>query len=199
MSDAWSRVPPTLAGERVTLVPLTAAHEEPLYAAAADPRIWDWLPVRANESRTVFQRWLEEALEEVRAGVSLPFAILLPDGRPIGSTRYMRLAPADRRLEIGWTWLAPSAWRTGANLEAKLLLLTHAFEVMGCLRVELQTDVLNTRSREAIEGIGGRLEGVFLKHRIVRDGRRRDTALYAIIDDDWPALKRALRARLRPE
>jgi len=125
----------------------------------------------------------------------LPFAQVV-DGVPLGSTSYMNVREQDRVLEIGNTWLAPQAWGTGANVEAKLLLMEHAFEREGFLRVEFKTDAKNERARAALAALPSELEGVFRKHMLVRGGERRDSAWYSVIDDDWPAVKTALRERL---
>lgn len=117
-------------------------------------------------------------------------------GRAIGSTRFLALRPEDRGLEIGWTWITPSAWRTGANVEAKLLQLTHAFEALRCIRVEFKTHASNERSRAAILALGAHFEGIHRKHRIVPGVGVRDTAGYSVIDDDWPQVRALLRARL---
>jgi RimJ/RimL family protein N-acetyltransferase len=127
----------------------------------------------------------------------VPFATLdARDGTPIGSTRYLELRPEHGVLEIGWTWLAPSAWRTGANAEAKLLQLEHAFERLGARRVEFKTDAQNERSRAALAALPAEFEGVFRKHMLVRGGENRDSAWYAIVDDDWPAVRDNLLGRL---
>ena len=117
-------------------------------------------------------------------------------GRIVGSSRYLALAPSDLRLEIGWTWLEPAVQRTAVNTEAKLLMLAHAFEDLGCRRVELKTDALNEPSRTAILGIGATFEGVFRKHMIMSGGRARDSAYYSIVDDEWPSVRARLEARL---
>jgi RimJ/RimL family protein N-acetyltransferase len=114
----------------------------------------------------------------------------------VGSTRYLTLRPEHRGLEIGWTWLASSRWGTGANVEAKLLMLEHAFERLGCLRVEFKTDRRNDRSRGALAALPARFEGVFRKHMLVRGGERRDSAYYSIVDDEWPEIEGNLRRRL---
>jgi RimJ/RimL family protein N-acetyltransferase len=145
--------------------------------------------IRGDESRGIFSGWFDS----VRAD-ALPFATLV-NGVPLGATTYLNVREDDRVVEIGNTWLAPQAWGTGANTEAKLLLLEHAFEREGFRRVEFKTDALNERSRAALAGIGATFEGVFRKHMIVRGGERRDSAWYAVIDDDWPAVKQALVAR----
>ena len=114
----------------------------------------------------------------------------------MGSTRFLALRPEHRSIEIGWTWLHPSAWSSGANVEAKFLQLRHAFEVWGCRRVELKTDALNERSRGALEALGATFEGVHRKHMLVREGENRDSAWYSVTDDDWPAVRAHLEARL---
>jgi RimJ/RimL family protein N-acetyltransferase len=119
-------------------------------------------------------------------------------GEPIGSTRFLTLRPEHRGLEIGWTWLRRSRWQSGANIEAKLLQLTHAFETHGCMRAEFKTDAKNERSRRAMEALPAQFEGVFRKHMLVGDDRDRlrDSAFYAIVDDDWPEVKANLLRRL---
>ena len=191
----WVR-PVTLTGRIVRLEPLERGHLEGLVAAAADPATWTWLFAPLTEPAAV-EGWLEAALRARQAGTELPFATLdAATGRLIGSTRYLAIAPEHRRLEIGWTWLHPSAWRTGANVEAKLLLLQEAFDSLGAMRVEWKTDARNERSRAALEGIGARFEGVFRRHMRMADGRVRDSAWYAVTDEEWPAVRDALRARL---
>ncbi|HSL65711.1 MAG TPA: GNAT family protein [Gaiellaceae bacterium] len=184
-----------LAGRRVTLEPLAEAHEVGLWEASREPATWRWLSVRRPETRAELRAFLEEALAAAGDGTEIPFATLL-DGRVVGSTRYLALAPEHRRLEIGWTWLHPSAWGTGANVEAKLLQLEDAFGRLGCRRVELKTDALNERSRAALEALPATFEGVFRKHMLVRDGESRDSAWYAIVDDDWPQVRANLERRL---
>ncbi len=193
--EAWTRGP-VLEGERVRLEPLDERHVPGLLAAATDPATWTWLFERLDDE-AVLRAWLADALRARDAGTELPFATLdARTGRVVGSTRYMAITPAHRRLEIGWTWLAPAAWGTGINVEAKLLLLTHAFETLGAMRVELKTDARNERSRTAILALGAQFEGVFRKHMRMADGRIRDSAWYAITDDDWPVVRARLVARL---
>ncbi|MBA2315299.1 MAG: GNAT family N-acetyltransferase, partial [Chloroflexi bacterium] len=140
---------------------------------------------------------LETALANREAGTELPFVTVeRATGRPIGSSRYLNIALEHRRLEIGWTWVARAWQGRGANREAKLLMLEHAFEALGCLRVEFKTDALNERSRAALLGIGATFEGVFRKHMLMPDGRNRDSAWYSITDDDWPDVRARLRASL---
>ena len=126
----------------------------------------------------------------------MSFGVLDAAGAPIGSTRYLNVRPEHRGLEIGWTWLTPATWRSGANAEAKLLLLEHAFERLGCIRVEFKTDAKNDRSRRALEALPAQFEGIFRKHMLVRGGELRDSAYYAIVDDEWPAVRANLERRL---
>ena len=188
---------PTLEGQIVRLEPLLQRHADDLYEASRDPRVWRWLPIVQPQTREAWQEWMEAALERTNAGLELAFAtVLVETGVAVGSTRYLALRPEHRSLEIGWTWLAPSAWGTGANSEAKLLQLEHAFESFGCRRVEFKTDALNERARSALAGLPAVFEGVHLKHMLVRAGESRDSAWYSILDDDWPAVREGLRARL---
>ncbi|HTZ06556.1 MAG TPA: GNAT family protein [Gaiellaceae bacterium] len=181
----------TLEGTRVRLEPLEPRHEEPLWEAArGDDRIFRWFPVVANESRESFHAWFENVRE-----LWLPFAQVV-GGVPLGSTSYGNVREHDRVLEIGNTWLAPQAWNTGANAEAKYLLMEHAFEHEGFHRVEFKTDEQNERARAALAALPSQFEGVFRKHMVVRGGQRRDSAWYAVIDDDWPEVKATLRERL---
>jgi RimJ/RimL family protein N-acetyltransferase len=189
--------PPTLAGRIVRLEPLAERHADDLYAASRDPRVWRWLPTVQPETRPAWQEWIDAALERTEAGLELAFAtVRMEDGRAVGSTRFLALRPEHRSVEIGWTWLAPSAWGTGANTEAKLLQLEHAFEVLGCRRVEFKTDALNERANPALAALPARFEGIHRKHMLVRDGENRDSAWYSVVDDEWPTVRRALRERL---
>ena len=161
------------------------------------PETWRWLSIAQPATREELHAFLGEALAAQEAGLEIPFATLdARDGTPIGGTRYLDLRPEHGVLEIGWTWLAPSAWRTGANAEAKLLQLEDAFGRLGCRRVELKTDALNERSRGAMAALPAVLEGVFRKHMLVRGEENRDSAWYAIVDDDWPEVRANLRRRL---
>jgi RimJ/RimL family protein N-acetyltransferase len=176
--------------------PLELAHLPGLVAAGADPATWAWMYAPLTDE-TAMRAWVEEALRARDVGAEAPFATVdAATGRVLGSTRFLAIAPAHRRLEIGWTWLAPAAQGTGANSEAKLLMLEHAFEQLGAMRVELKTDARNARSRAALAGIGAVFEGVFRRHMVMADGRIRDSAWYAITDEDWPAARARLRARL---
>jgi N-acetyltransferase len=187
-----------LKGRLVVVEPLGPEHEDDLWEAARDEAVWRWLPIERPADREAFHSWLEDALARRHAGLDIPFAVVdRASGKAIGSTRYLTLRPEHRGLEIGWTWNASSAWGTGANAEAKLLLLRHAFETLDCLRVEFKTDALNERSRAALEALPARFEGIFVKHMLVRDGAVRDSAYYAITDDEWPAVRANLERRLQ--
>ena len=192
---AWTRSP-VLRGERVRLEPLEERHVPGLLAAAGDPATWTWLFGRLDDEAAL-RAWLADALRGRDAGTEIPFATLdARTGRVVGSTRFLAIVPAHRRLEIGWTWLTPATWGTGINVEAKLLMLAHAFDALGAMRVELKTDARNERSRAAILALGARFEGVFRKNMRMADGRIRDSAWYAITDEDWPAVRTRLVARL---
>jgi RimJ/RimL family protein N-acetyltransferase len=175
-----------LEGRLVTLEPLAPRHLEGLREAAADERIWRYMVTTDPDE------WILHALED--AG-RVQF-VALQDGRPVGSTSYMSLAPEHLRLEIGNTWMNPSTWGTGANAEAKYLLLRHAFERLGARRVEFKTDAGNERARAALAAIPAEFEGIHRRHMLVRGGERRDSAWYAVIDDDWPAVRARLEGRL---
>jgi len=176
-----------LEGRLVVLEPVGAEHEAGLRAAAADERTWQWMWTRDIDL------WIDDVLRP--QADRQPFAVLR-DGEVIGSTSYLALAPEHRRLEIGNTWLNPTAWGTGANTEAKYLLLRNAFDELGCLRVEFKTDALNERARAALAAIPSEFEGIHRWHMVVRGGERRDSAWYAVMAETWPETRRALEARL---
>jgi N-acetyltransferase len=182
----FDQLAPRLKGRIVVLEPLGPEHVEGLRTAAADERIWTWMVTRDVEE------WIADALRDESRR---PFAIL-QDGVVVGSSSYVSLAPEHLRLEIGNTWMSPSTWGTGANVEAKYLLLRHAFEVLGCRRVEFKTDALNERARGALAALPSEFEGIHRKHMLVRGGERRDSAWYAVIDEDWADVRRSLEARL---
>ena len=192
----WSDLATTLTGTRVVLEPLATRHEAALRAAAADARISTWFPLALHEAGQ-FDAWFDisrEAFEERR---EVPFATIdRASGAVLGSTRFMALRPEHRCVEIGGTWLAPAAWRTGANVEAKLLMLGHAFEQLGCIRVELKTDARNDRSRRAMEALPAQFEGIHRQHYVLRDGTLRDSAWYSVIDREWPDVRANLERRL---
>ena len=187
----------TLEGRIVKLEPLSTHHGDDLYEASRDPRVWRWLPIVQPQTRDAWEEWMEAALERSQAGLELAFATVSREtGTAVGSTRYLALRPEHRSLEIGWTWLAPSAWGTGANTEAKLLQLQHAFGAFGCRRVEFKTDALNERANPALAGLPAVFEGIHRKHMLVRDGESRDSAWYSIVDDEWPTVRDGLRDRI---
>jgi N-acetyltransferase len=185
------------AGRRVIVEPLAAEHEEGLVRAAVDAEMFQWMPVDMASSRDALREWVATTLAAAQAGSEVPYTILdARSGDVLGSTRFLDLRLEHLRAEIGWTWVTRSAWGSGVNVECKLLLLQHAFEQAGLRRVEFKTDARNARSRGALEALGAQFEGIFRKHMVVRDGGPRDSAYYSVIDDDWPALKQALQARL---
>jgi RimJ/RimL family protein N-acetyltransferase len=185
----------TLEGRVVRLEPLAPAHADGLWEASRDPRTWQWLSVLQPETRAAFDGWFDDAVAARDSGAEIPLVTLCGE-RVVGSTRFLALRPEHGSVEIGWTWLHPSAWGTGANVEAKLLMLGHAFEKWGCRRVELKTDARNDRSRGAMEAMGATFEGIHRKHMLVRDGENRDSAWYSVTDDEWPAVRAGLAARL---
>jgi RimJ/RimL family protein N-acetyltransferase len=196
MSARFADLAPRLTGSLVSLAPLAEGDADGLYEAASDPAVWRWMPVDGGASRESFDGWFGEALENAAAGTQAPFCVRDGEGRAIGSTRYLALRPEHRGLEIGFTWMTPAAWNTGANAEAKLLLMGHAFERLGCMRVEFKTDARNERSRRALEALGCRFDGIFPKHMLVQHGDVRDSAWYSVVDDDWPGVRERLRARV---
>ena len=186
----------TLTGRYVQLQPLCFAHAADLRAAVAIDELWK-LAISIIPGPTEIDTYLETTLKAQDDGQVLPFAIVHRGlDRAIGSTRYLSLRLKDRGLEIGGTWLGIPWQRTAVNTEAKYLLLCYAFEALKCLRVELKTDVLNERSRRAIERIGGKQEGIFRKHMIMPGGRVRDSVYYSIIEEEWPSVKAKLEMRL---
>jgi len=195
---AWpAPLDPVLDGDRVRLEPLSERHRAPLRAAASHPEIWRWLVLYPAGADAAWDAWFDAALFASAAGEEAAFATLdAGTGAALGSSRYLALRPADRGLEIGWTWLTPAAWGTGANVEAKLLMLGYAFDALHCIRVELKTHAANDRSRGAMTRMGATFEGVHRKHRIVPGVGVRDSAWFSVLDDEWPAVRRGLRERL---
>ena len=194
---SWNGLAQRLEGRIVVLEPLTEQHERELYTAAQDPQIWRWMSYNAVESAETFHGWFGDALRATEAGDEAVFVVRSrQSGELIGSTRYMTLRPEHHGLEIGWSWLVPSAWGSGANAEAKFLLLQHAFDRLGCIRVEFKTDARNERARLALEAIPARFEGIFRSHMLVRGGERRNSAFYSVTDDDWPVVRTLLERRI---
>lgn len=185
-----------LEGDLVVLEPLAEEHAEGLWQAAQAPEIWQWL-ARIGSSRDYFDRWMDISLQAAREGREGVFATRRrADGELVGSSRYLNVRPADRVVEIGWTWLNPSAWRSGVNVEAKLLMFEHAFERLDCVRVELKTDARNQRSRAAMEALPAQFEGILRKHMIVPDVGVRDSAYFSVVDEEWPGVRANLEGRL---
>ncbi len=188
--------PVRLTGDLVTLEPLTHDHHDGLVAAAADGALWElwYTSVPRPEG---MRAEIDRRLAEQRAGTMLPFTARRADtGQVIGMTTYMNADADNRRLEIGSTWNARSTRRTGTNTESKLLLLTHAFETLGCIAVEFRTHWLNQESRAAIARLGAKQDGILRNHRRMPDGTLRDTVVFSIIDSEWPAVRSGLRYRL---
>ncbi|MFA5965507.1 MAG: GNAT family protein [Sphingomonas sp.] len=189
--SAW-RDAPTLRGDHVTLRPLRAEDRDAIVAAASDGDLTALF--FTNVSSFVDPDAAMAAIFRERDfGRAMPFAVETPDGRVVGLTRFMRMNEASKRLEIGGTFYAKAVQRTGVNTEAKLLLLGHAFEVMGCNVVQIRTDWFNKRSQAAIERLGAKRDGVLRKHGIMADGRVRDLVVYSIIADEWPGVRQNLR------
>jgi RimJ/RimL family protein N-acetyltransferase len=188
--------PVVLEGHYVRLEPLTLEHVPALMEVATDPELWRWT-IAEVRTEADLKRYVQEALDAQAQGQAVPFAtVARTAGHAIGSTRFGSIDLRHARVEIGWTWIGRPWQRTAINTEAKLLMLRHAFEAWGCLRVELRTDVLNQRSRAAIRRIGATEEGVFRKHMITESGRQRDTVYYSILAEEWPGVKARLTEML---
>lgn len=186
----------SLIGARVRLEPLAQRHHDALALAGADPAIWRWLPTAHSDSGTM-QAFIDEAQSLFADRLAVPFATIdAASDAAVGSTRFHGIEPGQRRLEIGVTWIAPAFQRSHVNSEAKLLQLWYAFEVLGCRRVEFKADAENMKSRAAILRLGAKEEGYFRKHMLYADGRNRDSIYFAIIDEEWPEVRRSLEARL---
>jgi RimJ/RimL family protein N-acetyltransferase len=186
--------PVTLAGRLVRLEPLMPEHASDLFAAlSVDPSIWRWRPVTVPATLTEMEASLAANLAEQAQGTVVVFTqIETASGRAVGTTSYMNISRRDRGLEIGSTWLGKPWQRSGINTEAKYLLLRHAFEELGAVRVQLKTDARNVQSQQAIERLGAVREGVLRKHLVMADGFIRDTVMYSIIADEWPGVKQRL-------
>jgi N-acetyltransferase len=184
--------PITLRGRRVVLEPLSLDHVAALAEVALEPAVWQWTLARPTSEADI-RAWAEAALAGREAGTEMPFATLdASTGRPIGSSRYMNIVLEHRRLEIGWTWVAPAWQRHGVNREAKYLMLRHAFEALGANRVEFKTDSLNERANPALLGVGARFEGTFRNHMVMPEGRLRHSNYYSVIAEEWPDVRRDL-------
>ncbi|HGL6717920.1 GNAT family N-acetyltransferase [Burkholderia contaminans] len=197
MTDASASLePPILTGEHVELRPLDSSDRHALLDAAADGQLWN-LKVTVVPGPETIDAYIDTALQGRSAGTVMPFAIVdRASGRVIGSTRFWKIDRNNRKLEIGHTWLSESAQRTRANTEAKWLLLSYAFDVLQCVRVQFTTDELNEKSRAAILRLGAKQEGIVRHERIMPDGRKRNSARFSIIDDEWPEVRARLLAKL---
>jgi RimJ/RimL family protein N-acetyltransferase len=186
----------TLTGRGVTLMPLRQTHAAGLVQAAADGRLWESKVTTIPDAAGVAS-YIDAALAERDAGTALPFAITLAgSGKVVGCTRFFDIDEVSRHLEIGYTWIAASHQGASVNPEIKYLMLRHAFEQLEMIRVQFRTDVLNEQSKNAILKLGACFEGVTRAERIMPDGRRRDTAVFSILDHEWPAVKARLEQRL---
>ena len=190
-------IPTTLQGWGIRLEPLTQAHAAGLQAAAADGELWKlritWVPDAASTGE-----YIDQALQMQAQGSRCPFAVVdAHSARVLGTSSYHDIVPAIHRLEIGYTWYAASAQRSHVNTAAKLLLMQHAFETLGCAVVGWRTDILNTRSQQAIERLGAHKDGVLRHHALRRDGSVRDTVMYSMMANDWPAAHSRLLAKLK--
>lgn len=192
--DPMNRIqhPVMLEGERVKLVPLEHAHFDELIAVGSQEKIWEHISINGADGDRLSLH-LKSAILKRSTGEQYPFTVIDKlTGKIIGSTFLHNIFPEHSKLEIGWTWYAPSYWRTGYNRECKLLLLTYCFDTLKAVRVQLQTDENNMRSRTAILGIGATFEGVMRKERMRANGTYRNTAMYSIIDEEWPAVRTLL-------
>lgn len=196
MSKNWIPHPTILTGELVQLVPLTSAHFEELYLAASDKKLWELIPTDCSE-RENFDKAYHFALSERDKGNQYPFVILHKETQQlIGSTRFFEIYPADKKLEIGWTWIITKYWGTEINLECKLLMLEFCFDSLQTRRVQFKTDETNIRSRKAIEKLGARFEGVLRKDKIKSNGASRSAAYYSILDDEWEEARQKIRQQI---
>lgn len=192
----WIKHPIILEGSKVKLVPLDSTHFAALMDIAKQEKIWEHISINGAESGAILLH-LKSAVLKRATNEQYAFTVIDKNsGAIIGSTLFHNIFHEHRKLEIGWTWYDPAYWRTGYNRECKLLLLTYCFEVLNAVRVQLQTDELNMRSRTAILGIGATYEGTMRKERIKADGKFRNTAMYSIIDDEWLAVKAGLKAKI---
>jgi N-acetyltransferase len=192
----WPPPDRPLAGDLIRLEPLVENHRESLRSVAGEPEVWRWIDRRVADSPDGFDRWFDDRLDARLASEEHGYATLSADGEPLGSSSFLTPRPVHHGVEIGWTWLHPSAWRTGANVEAKLLMLDFAFTELGCMRVELKTDARNERSRAAMEALPAKFEGILRKHMLMPGVGVRDSAYFSIVDDEWASVRANLEARL---
>jgi len=191
----WPPPDQPLEGSIVRLEPISKRHARGLTGAASETEIWAWMDRTISGGKAHFRGWLEDRLEGRHAGEEWGYAILRR-GSVVGSTSFLHPRPDHDGVEIGWTWLHPTAWRTGANVEAKLLMLGQAFETLGCIRVEFKTDARNKRSRNALSALPANFEGIQRKHMRIPGLGVRDSAIFSIVDDDWPQVRANLARRL---
>lgn len=185
--------PVTLQGKHVRLEPMTEAHVPGLAQIGIGQSFWDFMLYGNIQTEADMRNWVLDILSRAEKGTDLPFvAIHLASGRVAGATRYLNIMPKDRGLEIGGTWYGTDFQRTPVNTECKYLLLSHAFETLNCIRVQLKTDKRNERSQKAIERLGAKKEGILRNHMILPDGRFRDSVFYSILDTDWADVKKNL-------
>jgi RimJ/RimL family protein N-acetyltransferase len=186
-----------LEGAIVRLEPLAAEHHEDLREISREPQIWTWMNREIPTDDGAFRTWFDARLSASQANEEWCYVTRSSEsGTVLGSTSYLSVRPEHNRLEIGWTWLHPSAWRTGANVEAKLLMLTEAFEGLGCMRVEFETDARNDRSRAALAALPATFEGILRQHMLMPGVGKRDSAFFSILDTEWPDVKANLKRRL---
>ncbi|KUF43203.1 GNAT family acetyltransferase [Myroides marinus] len=194
MNNSWISYPLVLEGNTVKLVPLEEHHLEELYKASSDKELWRLVPTDCSDRDTFYANY-RNALAARDKGVQYPFVILDKETNAIiGSTRFFEMYEADKKLEIGWTWITQGYWGTVVNIECKLLLLTYCFETLKVNRVQLKTKDDNIRSRKAIEKIGGVFEGVLRKDKIQSDGTTRNAAYYSILDNEWEIAKNKIES-----
>ncbi len=189
--------PITLTGHWARLEPLAKRHAPDLFQVSQDEEIWQYLPYPMPHTADEMCGWVSSVQQLQARGQVLPFAIVdQATGQAVGSTRYMDISEQDRHVEIGGTWLGRAYWRTPINTECKYLLLKHAFEELGCIRVQLKTDLRNVRSQRAIERLGAVREGILRQAMIVKANYARSSVYYSILEDEWPAVKARLEALL---
>lgn len=194
--DGMKIEPIVLRGEHVRLEPMSPGHVDGLAAVGLEPSIWEFMVDRIIDPNGM-RLFVEKALTDQAQGTSLPFVTrIAATDEIVGTSRFGNISTADRRVEIGWTWIAPEWQRSAVNTEAKLLMLTHAFEIWKCIRVEFKTDALNQRSRTAIRRLGAIEEGTLRQHMITDAGRFRDSVYFSILDNEWPQIRSDLRRKL---